>query len=145
VSTKLPLHLEGLSKSELEGMCVSCGLCCYAAVPLAKGLNVLVPELRCKFLVQKGSEGETCCSVYEERFEKAKGWCLPLADAVQKGIFPDACPYVKDMKGYVGKAIFDDHSLQLVMPQIRKALAADGQPAWISDGDWKSFTRQETK
>ena len=135
MTAKLPLHLEVLSKSDLEGMCVNCGLCCYAGVPVAKGVNAL--------LVQKGSDGETCCSVYDERFEKAKGWCLPLAEAIQKGIFPEICPYVQDLKGYAGKVLLDHHTYDLVMPQIRKALTSEGQPRWLSDRDWKSFSEEK--
>lgn len=145
MSVKLPLHLEKLSKSDLEGMCVNCGLCCYAGVPVQKGLNVLVPELRCKYLVQKGTDGETCCSTYDTRFEKAGAWCLPLADAIQKGVFPELCPYVSDLKGYVGKSILDERSMRLVLPQIRKAVAADGKPEWLSDGDWKHFNQEPSK
>jgi hypothetical protein len=141
----LPLHLAKLSKSDLEGMCVNCGLCCYAGVPVAKGVNALVPELRCKYLVAKGNDGETCCSVYNDRFEKAKGWCLPLADAIHKGIFPEICPYVRDMKDYVGKAILDQPIMEMVLPEIRKAVAAEGKPQWISDEAWTSFTGGKQK
>jgi uncharacterized cysteine cluster protein YcgN (CxxCxxCC family) len=143
--SKLPLHLEGLSKSDLEGMCVNCGLCCYAAVPVEKSVNALVPELRCKYLVQKGSDGETCCSTYDTRFEKAGEWCMPLADAIQKGIFPELCPYVRDMKDYVGKVVLPDHLQQFVMPQIRKALIPQGQPRWLADSDWKAFVEGDGK
>lgn len=139
MNTKLPLHLEVLSKSDLEGMCVNCGLCCYAAVPVAKGVNAFIPELRCKYLVQKGSDGETCCSTYETRFEKAAGWCVPLAVAIEKGIFPEQCPYVKDMKGYVGKIVLNDHTYNLVLPQIRKTLSQAVQPEWAKSEEWQNF------
>lgn len=143
MSEKLPVHLKVLAKGDLESLCVNCGLCCYAAVPIAKGLNVLVPELRCKYLVNKGTDGETCCSVYEDRFEKAGAWCLPLGEAIAKGIFPNSCPYVKDMPGYVGKAILDDKTLNLVMPSIRKAITSQEQPRWLSDRDWTSFSEKK--
>lgn len=141
MSVRLPLHLEGLSKSELEGMCVNCGLCCYAAVPVAKGVNALIPELRCKYLVQKGADGETCCSTYETRFEKAAGWCLPLADAIQKGIFPEQCPYVQDVKGYVGKVALDERTYNLVRPQVKEHLVSKGMPVWADAQAWSNFVK----
>lgn len=139
MTTHLPLHLEVMSKSDLEGMCVNCGLCCYAAVPVTKGVNALIPELRCKYLIQKGSDGETCCSTYETRFEKAGEWCLPLADAINKGIFPDQCPYVKDMKDYVGKTILDDKTYNLLRPQLHNAIVSKGMPPWVIPQEWSEF------
>lgn len=139
--TKLPIHLESLSKSELENMCVSCGICCRPAVTVAKGVNAVIPELKCKYLVKKanGEEGETCCSVYEQRFEKAQGWCLPLAEGIEKGIFPDLCPYVKDIPNYIGKSILDDKIYNLLRPQLKATIMEKGQPEWASSEDWKSF------
>lgn len=144
---KLPLHLDGLSKAQLESLCVDCGLCCYAAVPVAKSVNAFVPELRCKFLAQKsnGAPGETCCSVYDNRFEKAGGWCLPLEQAIAKGVMPAQCPYVRDMPGYVGKVALDAHSYDLVRPQIRDHLVSKGMPDWADPAAWKQFADGETK
>jgi uncharacterized cysteine cluster protein YcgN (CxxCxxCC family) len=139
MSAKLPPHLSVLNKSDLESMCVNCGLCCYAAVPVAKGVNALVPELRCKYLVQKGTDGETCCSTYDTRFEKAGAWCLPLADAIQKGVFPEACPYVQDMKGYVGKVVLDDKTYAMVRPQIHDKVVSKGMPDWAEPNAWSEF------
>lgn len=147
MSTPLPKHLEQMDKAQLENLCVNCGLCCYAAVPVAKGVNALVPELRCKFLTQKsnGAEGETCCSVYDQRFEKAGAWCLPLGDAIAKGILPHGCPYVKDMPSYSGKVALDERVYQIVRPQIKKALASAELPAWASPDAWKSFIDGDRK
>lgn len=67
MSAKLPKHLDGLSKSELESMCVNCGLCCYAQVELVKGHKVLVPELRCRHLVNKSEERLAATSMMSVR------------------------------------------------------------------------------
>lgn len=138
---KLPEPLSWLSKAVLEDMCHNCGICCTAQVSVDKGINVLVPELRCKHLVTKsdGGEGEMCCSVYEDRHEVAKGWCFPLADALEKGLFPDLCPYVQDLKGYVGSKVLPDAEYAAIKPVLKKALSAKGKPEWASDEAWKTF------
>lgn len=137
---KLPVVLEGLEKSQLESMCVDCGLCCYASVPVAKSTgNVLIPDLRCKHLEIEKATGKSCCSVYEQRHDVAKGWCLPLTEAIAKGVFPDACPYVRDVQGYVGTAILPDSAYDAIRPQLVKALAAQGKPPWVSDSTWDQF------
>lgn len=137
--TKLPLHLESLSKADLEGMCVDCGLCCHAAIPVAKGVNAIVPELHCKHL-KRDDMGKSCCSVYDTRLEVAKGWCFPLAEAIQKGLFPDQCPYVREMKDYVGTTVLDDRSYEVIRPQVQKAVLEKGMPPWVAESVWKSFT-----
>ena len=137
---KLPEKLAWLEKAQLESMCVDCGLCCYASVPFGKG-NVLVPDLRCKHL-EYDSVGKSCCGVYEDRHDVAKGWCLPLADAIAKGVFPEQCPYVSDLKNYVGSAVLSDGAYQALKPELKKAIAAGGKPEWASDSHWKTFTEE---
>ena len=127
-----------LSKADLEATCVDCGLCCYASAPLGKG-SVMVPELRCKHLALEKGTGKSCCNVYEDRHDVAKGWCLPLADAIEKGVFPEQCPYVSDMKDYVGSAILSDTAYDMVRPQIKKAIEAGGKPEWVNDQHWDEF------
>lgn len=143
--TRLPIHLEGLSKSELESMCVDCGACCHATVPVAKSgtTTVLIPDLRCKHLAVDKSNGKSCCSVYERRHEVAKGWCMPLAEAISKGAFPKTCPYVRDMKGYVGAVVLPDAEYDAMRPALTKALTEQGRPPWLSDSTYKTLTRQE--
>lgn len=136
--SKLPKHLLGLSKGDLESLCVDCGLCCYASVRMDKG-QVLVPELRCQHLSVEKS-GKSCCSVYEYRHDVAKSWCLPLAEAIEKSVFPSQCPYVADMKDYVGSAVLSDDAYQMVRPQIQKHLSAQVRPGWASDTQWSNFT-----
>lgn len=116
--------------------------CCTAQVQVEKGFNILVPELRCKFLVTKSDTGEMCCSTYETRLEVAKGWCNPLADAIKKGLFPKACPYVSEMMDYVGTVVLSDKAYANARPALRKALEGP-KPAWTSDNDWKDFTKNE--
>jgi uncharacterized cysteine cluster protein YcgN (CxxCxxCC family) len=127
-----------LSKATLESTCVDCGLCCYASVPLAKG-HVLVPELRCKHLQVESATGKSCCSIYEQRHDLAKGWCLPLAEAINKGVFPEQCPYVRDMRDYVGTAVLSDSAYEMVRPALQKHLAAQPRPAWASATHWDAF------
>lgn len=137
---KLPVVLEGLEKSQLESMCVDCGLCCYASVNVNKSNgNVLIPDLRCKHLEVDKSNGKSCCSVYDTRHEVAKGWCLPLGEAIAKGVFPEACPYVRDVKDYVGTAVLSDAQYSALRPQLQKALSEQGKPAWVSDSTWNQF------
>ena len=111
--------------------------CCYASAQLGKG-QVLVPELRCKHLNVE-ENGKSCCSVYETRHEVAKGWCLPLAEAIQKGVFPDLCPYVRDMQDYVGSAVLSEDAYSYVRPQLQKSIMDSGKPSWVSDQLWAKF------
>ena len=134
--SQLPKHLLGLSKGELEGMCVDCGLCCYASAPFAKG-NVFVPELRCKHL-DFDEIGKSQCEVYENRHEVAP-WCLPLGAAIEKGIFPEKCPYVAGMDDYCGSAVLSDEAYAMVAPNLRKSILEQGQPPWASKSNWESF------
>jgi uncharacterized cysteine cluster protein YcgN (CxxCxxCC family) len=127
-----------LDKSTLESLCVDCGICCHPAVPIAKGVNAVVPELHCKHL-SRDCDGKTACTVYDKRLDIAKSWCYKLEDALEKGLFPDACPYVKDMPNYEGTTILNDRVYAMVKPQIREAIIAKGMPEWASERDWKSF------
>ena len=136
--TRLPSSLEGLSKAQLEAMCVDCGLCCYAAVPLSKG-HVLVPDLRCKHLCVEQGTAKSTCSVYDQRAEVAKGWCMQLPEAIEKGAFPSQCPYVSNLPGYVGSEVLSDMAYQLVLPQLQKTLGAQGRPPWVNPQHWDVF------
>lgn len=137
---ELPAHLAALSKAQRESLCVDCGLCCYASVRLAKG-SVLVPELRCRHLAVEGGTGKSTCSVYSDRHEVMKGWCLPLEEAISKGAFPPQCPYVRDLPGYDGCAALSGEAYEMVKPKIRKAIADMGKPPWVSDSHWERFLK----
>ena len=142
-SAKLPKHLLGLDKKSLESMCVDCGLCCYASVPVNKSESAYVPELRCKHLEIEKSSGKSCCNVYENRLEVAKGWCMPLAEAIQKGLFPEQCPYVRDMKDYVGAKIFPDPMYKAMKPSLQKSMAEGGKPEWVDEEHWNDFLTEK--
>jgi uncharacterized cysteine cluster protein YcgN (CxxCxxCC family) len=135
--SRLPKHLAVLSQDALEGLCLDCGLCCHPAVTIIDGINAVIPELACKHLVS--TDGESHCSVYNTRHEVAKAWCLPLADAIDKGIFPNLCPYVKDMPGYLGTTVLDDATYAQVKPLLQKAVAEAEQPAWATPDMIRSF------
>jgi hypothetical protein len=139
-SKRLPSHLDGLTKAQLEGLCVDCGICCYASVPLKKG-NILVPDIKCKYLSIDPDTAKSSCDVYKNRSEVAKNWCLPLPEAIAKGVFPEQCPYVKGMKDYVGSAILSEEAYSLIEPQIRKAVMEHGKPSWLSDSSWDQFAK----
>lgn len=139
---KLPVHLEQLDKSTLESLCVSCGACCHPAVLVAKGVNVVVPDLACKHL-ERDCDGKTSCGVYDQRLDVAKGWCHKLEDAIEKGLFPNECPYVKDMPNYVGTTILTSHIYSLVEPQIKKAILVKNQPEWCSDNAWEDYKNED--
>lgn len=138
--SKLPKHLLGLADGDLESMCVNCGLCCWASAPVGKS-SVFIPELRCKHL--DFDSGKACCSVYDKRHEVAKGWCLPLAEAIEKGVFPKSCPYVRDVQDYVGSVALPDEQYEAIRPALKKALEDGGKPTWVSDSLWKTFLDQK--
>jgi len=137
---KLPRELLGLTKETLEDTCHRCGLCCYSSVKFDKG-NIFLPELRCRHL-EFDENKKSCCNVYENRHEVTKGWCLPLVDAIEKGVFPDNCPYVKDVKDYVGTAVLSEEAYQMVRPTIQKALAEGGKPEWVNEDHWNEFLKK---
>ena len=139
---KLPTHLMKLSKSELESLCVDCGLCCLPQIELAKGHKVLIPDLKCRYL-DVDDTGKSCCGIYEDRDTKAGSWCLPLAKAIDQGIFPKACPYVAEMDGYVGTNILPDEQYQKLKPHIQKALYPYQRPEWITSKSWAVFVNGE--
>lgn len=136
--SKLPKHLSILSKAQLESLCVNCSACCHAQVTIGKSTTVMIPELRCKHLRQD-PEGASWCSVYDTRHEVAKAWCFPLEDAIEKGLFPEQCPYVSDMENYRGTKILPEHMYQRMRSAIRKSLIEGDKPAWASDQMWADF------
>lgn len=102
---------------------------------------MLVPDLRCKHL-DFDTVGKSCCDVYENRHDVMKGWCLPLAEGIVKGIFPDKCPYVAEMKDYVGSAILSDAAFSLIEPQVRKSVLEQGKPAWVAESNWTEYSSE---
>lgn len=76
--------------------------------------------------------------MYEDRHD-VNPQCLPLADAIQKGILPKACPYVCDMANYVGPQVLPSDVYSQLKPHIQKSLNNKPAPAWIDDATWKAF------
>jgi uncharacterized cysteine cluster protein YcgN (CxxCxxCC family) len=136
---KLPVHLQVLNKSDLESICVNCGLCCYPAVQVAKNVHALIPDLRCKHLQMEN--GVSKCEVYDQRLEVAKGWCFDLEKAISENVLPDVCPYVKDIPEYVGKTVLADRFYSKVEPQIKKAFASQPMPEWADPAAWSDFVK----
>ena len=77
-----------------ESICRRCGRCCAKKVVLAG--RVIYTPFHCEHL-----DPETrLCRVYERRHE-ANVRCLPVAQAVARGVLPVDCPYVAGRKDYV--------------------------------------------
>lgn len=133
-------HLDVLSKAApLESYCTNCGDCCRPSVTV-KSINrspfkILIKGLSCKF--NKSVEGNSTCSVYEERFEKA-GWCLDLKGMISEGVAPLDCPYVDTLKGYQPTLDLENNQYKSVLPLLKKAISsADTSP--FSDEDIDGF------
>ena len=139
----LPKHLQVLSKAQLESLCVSCGACCYGQINVAKGMNVVVPDLRCKYLNIKDN-GESFCTTYNTRHEVAKSWCNDLESAIDKGLFPKLCPYVKDMPSYTGAVVLDGNQYAKLQPALQSEILSKGKPEWSSDQGWSDFVKSNT-
>jgi len=54
------------------------------------------------------------CGVYERRHE-VYPQCLPIAEAIARGILPGDCPYVADIKGYRGPRDMRDSERGMIM------------------------------
>lgn len=111
-------------------------MCCFAAIPLTKSISAVVPELHCKHL--SITDGKSSCGVYKSRHQEAK-WCLPLPEAIAKGIFPKECPYVKDIPNYRGPVILTDDAYKSVRSHVRLRVLQDGQPSWADSSTWQDF------
>lgn len=84
-------------KDELwEERCERCGRCCYEKVWDEDG--VWVTDVPCRYLDLK----TRLCTVYPRRFE-VEPECLSVdREAIEEGIMPDGCAYVRDIPGYRG-------------------------------------------
>ena len=67
---------------------------------------------------------------------------MPLEKAITQGLFPDLCPYVQEMKDYVGSTVLTDSVYEGLKPQIQKSFAEKGKPEWVSDSLWNQFLDQ---
>ena len=85
-----------------ESICRRCGRCCYEKVDFEG--RIYYTEMPCEFL-----DTETnLCRVYTERDVKRPG-CVRLTDEIlKKGVMPEDCPYVSDIKNYPAPTLLDD-------------------------------------
>lgn len=113
---------------EHEGLCRRCGVSCHAAVPIG-GVPVVVPGLHCRYLEEDG--GRFRCGVYERRLEVAP-WCRTADEAVAQGLVAQDCPYAAGVDGYRGKVVVHRRLLAQVLPGVRRGLAEQGAPGWVS-------------
>ncbi len=119
-----------------ESVCRRCGLCCHSGVTL-KGRLILLKDLPCKYLFYE-TQSFASCRVYSRREEL--GWCNKMnAWNVAKGLFPDDCPYVRDIKGYSGKKIVSEEELVKLLPDLRKVFRNYPRPEYISTLTWNRF------
>jgi len=76
-----------------EDLCRRCGKCCREKIQL-NGLLFATPVM-CKYY-----DSETgLCTVYERRHE-VNPQCLDRQSAIERGVFPADCPYVRDIADY---------------------------------------------
>jgi hypothetical protein len=140
-ASPLPPRLAVLNHDALEGVCIDCGLCCFAAT--MDSPRRLVPELACKHLEWKPRPEDGAmvsrCSVYETRHEVAP-WCQTLSKAIERGVLPAACPYVVDLPGYVGAVPPHEHDPQAPLRDLIKA-TGPGRPEWASEAAWDKALR----
>tara|TARA_R110002020_G_scaffold25991_6_gene84186 strand:- start:764 stop:1210 length:447 start_codon:yes stop_codon:yes gene_type:complete len=137
---QIDAHLSDLAKSKsLDDYCTNCGDCCSPSV-MVKSVShspfkILVTDLKCKF--NKSVNGESNCTVYGERFQKA-GWCLDLKGMIKEGAAPGDCPYVDTLKGYTPTHKLESTQYGTVLPLLKKAISsADTSP--FEDVDIKKF------
>lgn len=115
--------------AEHEGLCRRCGVSCHAAVPIG-GVAVVVPGLHCRYL-EEDRPGRFRCTVYERRLEVAP-WCRTSDEALAEGLLAQDCPYAAGTEGYRGKVVVHRRLLAQVLPGVRRGLAEQGAPGWVS-------------
>ncbi len=80
--------------SSHEAKCRRCGECCRDKF-LIDGRMFFAAEGYCRYLDPKTK----LCTIYERRHE-INPQCLSVEDGVKLGVFPQDCPYVKDLPDY---------------------------------------------
>lgn len=115
--------------SEHEGKCRRCGISCHLALPV-RGTPVVIPGLRCKFLVARPAQ-TWACSVYETRFELAP-WCHHADDAAPLGFLARDCAYALEHGGGLGKVRLREPLLTRVWPQLLAGVREQGVPLHAS-------------
>ena len=135
---QIKAHLDELAKSQpLDDYCTNCGDCCSPSVMVkssnASPFRILVTELKCKF--NKSVEGESACTVYGDRFNRAS-WCLDLTGMIKSAAAPHDCPYVSTLPGYEPTIELNSQQYGTVLPLLRKA---------ISQGDTSPFDGEDIK
>ena len=78
-----------------ESKCLKCGRCCRRKFRV-NGKPVF-SDHHCEWL----DPDTKLCTVYENRFVVYPS-CLSAKQCAERGLLPADCPYVKDIKGYVG-------------------------------------------
>ena len=77
-----------------EAVCLRCGRCCYKKIIV--GTTVFYTPYPCKWF----DEATKLCSVYERRQQENPA-CLPIDDAIERGVLPADCPYVAGLDDYL--------------------------------------------
>ena len=80
---------------DYDSICERCGRCCQASMLKVDGQIVQIKEQYCEFYNEETHD----CICYAQRHEM-KPECLSVPQAIDKGMLPEDCPYVKDLKFY---------------------------------------------
>ncbi len=134
-SLQIPEEIE--RKFSDDSLCRKCGRCCYSSIPY-QGRLAIIPDLSCKYLVRQG-DNRALCSVYPER-EKTAKWCNRVTrDTVCKGLFPDDCPYVKEIPGYQGKVMIGAQAQEPFYQMLSRVFPDQMRPEYLAEPDWERF------
>ena len=121
---KVKIHLSILAKSKpIESYCTNCGACCHAGVNIQKSgseYRLYVKDLACRHLEM--IEGQSRCSVYSDRFEKAH-WCANTEEMIVKGLAPMDCPYVESLNGYSPSVLIKGDSYTQLVPLLKLGIS----------------------
>jgi hypothetical protein len=92
-----------------DEICERCGRCCQEKLQV-RGRIYLLPRW-CEYLDRETK----LCTIYADRADLNPD-CLALETGRRLGVFPADCPYVRDLKGYVGpvEGVVDEELLEAI-------------------------------
>ena len=134
---QLPIPAEIESKFTDESVCRRCGQCCYSSVMFRNRLTI-IPDLPCKHLLRQ-SDNSTLCAIYSSR-QQVSEWCNHMTpQTVNAGLFPEDCPYVRDIPGYSGKGMVSESDREEFYLWLSRSFPDMTPPEYISAQDWERF------
>lgn len=78
-----------------DKLCRRCGRCCQQSVRQPDGTARATPGTYCEFF----DHVSRLCTCYSQRHQ-FKPECLNIDQAIVKGVLPEDCPYVANLRGY---------------------------------------------